>query len=47
MNSTQDTPVTPQADFWQVVSDILDNPFIKPCERDGALLERGYKVVKV
>lgn len=35
----------PMPDFWQVVTDILDNPFIQPCERDTALLERGYRVV--
>lgn len=35
----------PMPDFWQVVTDILDNPFIKPCERDRALFEQGYKVV--
>lgn len=45
-----DTPAEPQKsepmpDFWQVVTDILDNPFIKPCERDRALFEQGYKVV--
>lgn len=45
-----DTPAdtdTLTARDWQAVMDIMDNPFLKPCERDGALLERGYKVVKV
>lgn len=44
-----DTPNTTgepiPAHFWQVVTDILDNPFIQPCERDRALFEQGYKVV--
>ena len=41
-----DTPA-PQADFWQVVSDILDNPFIKPCEREQALHEQGLRLIKM
>lgn len=55
MNNTQpDTPAKQdnaqvtdpvKKDFWQVVTDILDNPFIQPCERDGALLEHGYRVI--
>lgn len=45
-----DTPAPktePIPDFWQVVTDILDNPFIQPCERDGALLKCGYEVIQV
>lgn len=56
MNNNQtDTPArldTPNttgepipAHFWQVVTDILDNPFIKPCEREQALYEQGYRVI--
>ena len=37
----------PSPDFWQVVSDILDNPFLKPCEREQALHEQGLRLIKI
>lgn len=32
---------------WQAIIDILDNPFIKTCEREQALYEQGLKLVRV
>ena len=43
--TTDSEPLT--AKDWQAVIDILDNPFIKPSEREQALYEQGLRLVRL
>ena len=43
--TTDSEPLT--ANDWQAVIDILDNPFIKPCERKQALHEQRLRLVRL
>lgn len=45
-----DTPAdtdTLTARDWQAVMDIMDNPFLKPCERNSELHKHGLRLIKM
>lgn len=52
MTDTTDTPATTDSEpltakDWQAIIDIIDNPFIKPCEREQALHEQGLRLIRI